>query len=158
MKSRTVASLILVFSCLAVAQTNPKNQSKPGSDEERFIGAWHLESLQAPDADGRMIRFSGLIGTLVYTRDSHMSVQIMYPPSATALTNDYVLNGYEASFGRYEVDPAKQTITHFVEGSITRGLVGKSLVRVYRFTQDGGRLTITSPRPDERWSVTWAHD
>jgi len=42
---------------------------------------------------------AGLKGTLIYTRDGHMSVQLMYPESAAALSNDYVLNGYEASFG-----------------------------------------------------------
>lgn len=78
----------------------------------------------------------------------------MYPDSA--LSNDYVLNGYEVSFGSYEVDKAKHTVTHRVQGSITRGLVGKTLLRVYRFTDDR-RLIITSARPDEHWSAIWRH-
>ncbi len=32
---------------------------------------------------------------LIYTRDSHMSVQLMYPKSASALSNEYVLNNPE---------------------------------------------------------------
>ena len=47
-------------------------------------------------------------------------------------------NGYEASFGSYDVDEAAHTLTHHVQGSITRDLlVGKDLPRVYQFTADG---------------------
>ncbi|MGA7522083.1 MAG: lipocalin-like domain-containing protein [Acidobacteriaceae bacterium] len=127
------------------------------SDKERLIGAWRLVSLQSAGADGKVMSVPGLRGTLIYTRDGHMSVQIMYPASAASLSNDYVRNGYEASFGSYDVDEAKHTVTHHVQGSITRALVGKDLVRVYEFTTDG-RLTIRSTRPDEHWSVTWQHD
>ena len=146
----------IVFSGIASAQL-ARRQPAPGSGRERLIGAWHLVSLQSPGADGKMTSVPGLSGTLIYTRDGHMSVQIMYPPSASSLSNDYVLNGYEASFGSYDVDEAKHTVTHHVQGSITHALVGRTLVRLYRFTSDG-RLIIRSTRPDEHWSVTWQHD
>jgi len=82
-----------------------------------------------------------------------MSVQIQFPESQSSVTDDYVLRGYEASFGTYEVNDAAHTITRHVEGSITRGLVGQHLTRAYRFSD--GRLTMRSVRPEERWSVTW---
>jgi len=69
------------------------------------------------------------------------------------VSNDYVLGGYEASFGTFEVNEEAKTITRHVEGSITRGLVGQRLTRAYRFAD--GRLTMRSVRPEERWSVTW---
>jgi len=53
----------------------------------------------------------------------------------------------------YEVDERAQTITRHVDGSITRGLIGQSLTRAYRFS-DGG-LTMRSVRPEERWSTMW---
>lgn len=66
--------------------------------------------------------------TLIYTRDGHVSVQLMYPASANSLSNEYVLNGYEASFGSYDVDETTRMVTHHVQGSITRDLlVGKDL-------------------------------
>lgn len=87
-----------------------------------------------------------------------MSVQLMYPPSANTLSNEYVQNGYEASFGSYDVNEATHIVTHHVQGSITRGLlVGKDLPRKFEFTEDG-HLIIRSTRPDERWSVMWEHD
>jgi hypothetical protein len=86
-----------------------------------------------------------------------MSVQLMYPPSASAQSNEYVFDGYEASFGSYDVDEAKHTLTHHVQGSNTRDLlVGKNLPRVYQITPDG-KLIIRSARPEEHWSVTWEH-
>jgi hypothetical protein len=72
---------------------------------------------------------------LVYTQDGHMSVQLMYQASANTLSNGYVLNGHEASFGKYDVDETAHTVTHHVQGSITRGLlVGKDLPRRFEFT------------------------
>jgi hypothetical protein len=80
-------------------------------------------------------------------------VQIQFPESQSSVSNDYVLSGYEASFGTYEVNEEAQTITRHVEGSITRGLVGRRLTRAYQFSD--GRLTMRSVRPEERWSTTW---
>ena len=94
---------------------------------------------------------------LIYTKDGHMSVQLMYPGSTDTLSNEYVLKGYEASFGSFDVDEAAHTVTHHVQGSITRDLlVGKDLPRKFEFTPDG-QLIIRSARPDEHWFVTWAH-
>jgi hypothetical protein len=81
----------------------------------------------------------------------------MYPASANTLSNKYVLNGYEASFGSYDVDETAHTVTHHVQGSITGDLlVGKDLPCRFEFTPDG-HLIIRSTRPDEHWFVTWAH-
>jgi hypothetical protein len=126
--------------------------AKNGSARERLIGAWRLVRIDASGPDPQPK------GMLIYTRDGHMSVQLMYPQSANTLSNEYVLNGYEASFGSYDVDESAHTVTHHVQGSITRGLlVGKDLPRRFEFTADG-QLLIRSTRPDEHWSVTWEHD
>lgn len=86
-----------------------------------------------------------------------MSVQLMYPESANAPDNEYVRAGYEASFGSYDVDPAKHTLTHHVQGSVTRDLlVGQNLPRFYQLTDDR-HLIIRSANPNEHWSVTWEH-
>ena len=127
------------------------------TDRERLIGAWHLAHIEAPGPDGKPIDVPQPKGMLIYTRDGHMSVQLMYPKSANALSNEYVLDGYEASFGSFDVDEAKHILTHHVQGSITGDLlVGKDLPRAYRFTDDG-KLIIRSARPEEHWSVTWEH-
>ena len=144
--------LLAVLWAMPVAQSQGQTDSR--SDRDRLIGAWRLVSLGEVTSNGTQNSVPGLKGTLIYTSDGHMSVQLMYPDST--ITNDYVLNGYEASFGSYDVDEAAHTVTHHVQGSITRGLVGKSLTRRYRL--EGSRLIIRSTRSDETWQVTWEHE
>jgi hypothetical protein len=132
--------------------------AKIGSAQEKLIGAWHLVRIDAPGQDGKPAPGPQPKGMLIYTRDGHMSVQLMYPPSSKSLSNEYVLNGYEASFGSYDVNERAHTVTHHVQGSITRNLlVGKDLPRKFEFTADG-HLLIRSTRPDEHWSVLWEHE
>ncbi len=138
------------------SHSTEKDHAATGSYREKLIGAWRLVSITAPGPDGKTT-VSHPAGMLIYTSDGHMSVQLMYPKSAGAVSNEYVLNGYEASFGSYDVNEATQTVTHHVQGSITRDLlVGKNLPRAYQITT-GGQLIIRSTRPDEHWSVNWKH-
>lgn len=147
---------VLVFSVIAHAQSTKKLSSSGGA-KEKLIGAWHLVHIDVPGPDGKSIPVPQPKGMLIYTRDGHMSVQLMYPESANTLSNEYVLNGYEASFGSYDIDEIAHTVTHHVQGSVTRHLlVGKDLLRKLEFTADG-HLIIRSTRPDEHWSVTWEH-
>jgi hypothetical protein len=152
----TTLFVAMALSVFAHAQST-KQTSSIGRSKEKLIGAWHLVHIDAPGPDGKSAPIPRPKGILIYTRDGHMSVQLMYPESANSLSNEYVLNGYEASFGNYDVDETARTVTHHVQGSNTRDLlVGKDLLRKFEFTADG-HLVIRSTRPDERWSVTWEH-
>ena len=157
MKRRLLAGVVPLLIVMTAVTVFGQDSGVAGGVRERFVGAWHLVHIDAPGPDGKQQDIPQPIGMLIYTRDGHMSVQLMYPKSAGALSNEYVLNGYEASFGSYDLDEAKHTVTHHVQGSVTRDLlVGKDLPRVYEFTGDG-HLIIKSTRPDEHWSVTWEH-
>ena len=156
MKAITITILGLLMVVSAVPQPNAaQKRGALGSDRERLIGAWHLASIIGPD--GKQVTSGLPAGMLIYTSDGHMSVQLMYPKSEQALSNEYVLNGYEASFGSFGLNESTHTVTHRVQGSNTGDLlVGKDLPRIYRFGPDG-TLIIRSARQDERWSVTWKH-
>lgn len=148
----------LIFFATVIAQISTvllQSQSI-SSAKGQLVGVWRLVSIEAPGPEGKLQHFTDIKGQLIYTRDGHMSVQLMYPPSQSSLSNDYVLNGYEASFGTYDVDYAAHTVTHHVESSVTRGLVGKNLTRAFQLSD--GNLIIKSIRADEHWSVTWHHD
>lgn len=146
----------IAFSIFAHAQSAETTGSSSAA-KEKLIGAWHLVHIDAPGPDRKSAPIPQPKGMLIYTRDGHVSVQLMYPESANTLSNEYVLNGYEASFGSYEVDETAHTVTHHVQGSNTRDLlVGKDLPRKFEFTAEG-HLIIRSARPDEHWSVTWEH-
>ena len=109
-----------------------------------------MVSMEEQGADGKVTRRTDRQGMLVYTRDGHMSVQVMYPETEGAASANpvYSQGGYEASFGSYDVDERVRTVTHHVQGSLVRALIGKSLPRVYDFSTDG-RLTLRSARSDE---------
>ena len=146
--------LVMIVLTATGAQAQSPRQS---SDRDALIGAWHLVRIDAPGAHGKVAPAPQPKGMLIYTRDGHMSVQLMYPKSANSPDNEYVLGGYEASFGSYDLDQAKHIVTHHVQGSVTRNLlVGKDLPRVYQLTADR-HLTIRSADPLEHWSVTWEH-
>jgi hypothetical protein len=134
---------------------NEKKDAAAGPAREKLIGAWRLVAMEEPGADGKLKHITNRKGMLIYTRDGHMSVQLMLPQSESGVSNDYFQNGYEASFGGYDVNEEAHTVTHHVEGSLTRGLVGKDLPRVFQFSDR--HLIIKSSRPDEHWSVTWEH-
>ena len=149
MKPFRIGILIVLAALCAFSQTDSR------SDREKLIGAWRLVSIAGPD--GKQITSGVPVGMLVYTRDGHMSVQLMYPESQKSLSNQYAENGYEASFGSYDIDAATHTLTHHVQSSNTRDrLVGKDLPRRYQFNRQG-ELIIRSARTDEHWSVTWEH-
>jgi len=133
------------------------NIANAASAREKLIGAWHLVRIDLGGPNGALTISALPKGMLIYTRDGHLSVQLMYPQSAHAQSNEYVHDGYEASFGSYDVDETTHTLTHHVQGSNTGDLlVGKDLPRLYQFDRDG-RLIIRPARPEEHWSVTWEH-
>jgi hypothetical protein len=102
MRAISGAILALVLTVAGVSQTNSVGKrGLSGSDRERLIGAWRLRSMSGPD--GKPMATGVPTGMLIYTRDGHVSVQLMYPRSAATLSNEYVQNGYEASFGSYDI-------------------------------------------------------
>ena len=107
---------------------------------------------RAAGADGKAAAEPQPTGMLIYTKDGHMSVQLMYP--GTSLSNEYVNRGYEASFGSYDLDEFRHLLTHHVQGSVTRDrLVGRDLPRRYEFTPDGHLLIRSAPEEHSR--VMW---
>jgi hypothetical protein len=155
--ARRISCGIVLLVTMAVSLAASGQIAKTDTAREKLIGAWHLVHIDSPGPDGKSGSVPQPEGMLIYTQDGHMSVQLMYPGSADTLSNEYVLKGYEASFGSFDVDEATHTVTHHVRGSITRDLLaGKDLPRKFEFTPDG-HLIIRSARPDEHWFVTWAH-
>jgi hypothetical protein len=132
-------------------------QDRPGSDRDRFVGAWRLVWLEEPGPDGNVHR-ADCTGMFVFTREGRAAVQVAFhTPSAAPAAGpvQYATGGYEATFGRYEVDERTRTFTYHVEGALVRSLVGKELKRAYELS--GNRLIIKPADPAERWRVAWEH-
>ena len=153
------AALALAAALAASGAARAQPAAEPGPDRARLIGAWHMVSMEEEAPNGALTHREDRTAMLVYTADGHVSVQVMYPAADMASPDNspYSKDGYEASFGSYDVDEATHTVTHHVRGALVRGLIGRDLPRVMRFSADG-RLTLRSARPAERWSVTWEHE
>ncbi len=99
-------------------------QNGAGCDREKLIGAWHMVSMEEQGADGKLTHHSDRTAMLLYTRDGHVSVQVMSPPESGAEANPaYSVNGYEASFGSFDMDRKAHTLTHHLQGANVPALV-----------------------------------
>lgn len=146
---KTLLWLALATSAVSTASSNEV------SNRDKLVGAWRLVWLEEPDADGKVQKVD-CTGLLVYTHDGHMSVQVMYHnPQAGAGAGpvQYAQGGYEASFGRYDVDERAHTFTFHVEGALVRSLMGQHLTRIYELS--GTRLVVKPASPNEHWRVAW---
>jgi hypothetical protein len=157
---KKLLSLCVVSLLVGITTTTLSgSQDRDGNKDirGRFVGAWRLAWLEEEGAEGKIHR-ADCTGLLVYTRDGHMSVQVMYrnPQAGTnAAPVQYAQGGYEASFGTYEIDERAHSFTYHVEGALVRTLIGKDLTRVYDFS--GKQLIVKSSSPDEHWRVAWEH-
>jgi hypothetical protein len=155
---KKLLSLGVLLFLASITTTTLSSQGRGGSDgiQERFVGAWRLASLEQEGADEKLHK-ADCTGLLVFTRDGHMSVQVMdrNPRAQTpAGPEQYSQGGYEASFGTYEINDA-HTFTYHVEGALVRTLIGKNLPRAFELS--GKQLIVKSTRPDEHWRVAWEH-
>lgn len=155
MSGRRWLSAVLMSAALATLSGSSVSGSQD-RDKHRLVGGWRLVWLEEPTAGGKVERVD-CTGMLVFTRDGHMSVQVMYrnPQAGTSGGPvQYAQGGYEASFGRYQVDEGTHRLTFHVEGALVRSLVGQDLTRVYELS--GTQLIVKPASPNEHWRVAWA--
>ena len=159
-ESYSIATFMFIsafsFYCLTFSGWRVKADDT-ASVKDRFVGAWRLAWLEEPDADGK-IHKADCTGLLVYTRDGHMSVQVMYQNPQSGGQGgpvQYAQGGYEASFGTYQIDESARTFTFHVEGAMVRNLIGKDLPRSFELS--GTQLVVKSTNPSEHWRVAWEH-
>ena len=127
--------------------------AQAGSQQPSVVGTWHLIRIESRGPDAKLSEAAQPTGMLIYTRDGHASVQLMYPQ--TSLSNEFVHDGYEATFGAYELDTRKHQVVYHIYGSATREkLVGKTETLQYELP-DNRHMIIRPTQADQHWSVTW---
>lgn len=143
---------LFLFAPVALAQSpqaTSVDNTESRSSSASLVGAWRLVSLEEPNPDGKVHK-ADCTGMFVFSADGHASVQVMYRTAQTG--SSYAQGGYEASFGRFEVDNAS-LFTFHIDGALVRTLIGKDLKRAYELS--GNRLIVTSADPNEHWRVVW---
>lgn len=120
-----------------------------------LVGTWQLVSRVDRDASGNVIPEPSLgtdpFGYLIYDSKGHVAAQLTARSrsSASAATvtseansnNPTHIGGYDAYFGRYEVDTKSGTVTHILDGALAPTDVGRRITR--HFELAGDTLTIT---------------
>jgi hypothetical protein len=99
-KLLSLGAVCLFVGMTATTLSGGQDRGGSGDIRDQFVGAWRLAWLEEPDADGK-VHSADCTGLLVYTRDGHMSVQVMYknPPAGTsAAPLQYAQGGYEAAY------------------------------------------------------------
>src|SRR5262249_9970832 len=159
MKKSFCLGVLSLFLCITAvsrsARSRQQDRAALSGIEDQFVGAWRLAWLEEPDGE-RHVHKADCTGLLVFTRDGHMSVQVMYRnPQAGSQAGpaQYAQGGYEASFGTYKIDEATHTFTFHVEGAMVRSLVGRELSRSFELS--GGQLIVKSTDAKESWRAAW---
>jgi hypothetical protein len=151
-----VGPALAALALLTSSASMPASSRGPANP---LVGSWHILWMDNQDASGKTVRRTDRQGQLIYTPGGHMSVQVMYPQGEVEEPEgpvQYARGGYEASYGRYDIDEAHHTVTHHVQAAMMHALVGRDLPRFYNISD--GRLTLRSTDPNEHWSVTWERD
>jgi hypothetical protein len=144
---------------IASATTVPSaSQDRTGNHDaqNQIVGAWWLAWLQEEGADGKVHR-ADRIGLLVYTRMATCQCRSCigtHTKLAALRQHNTQQGGYEASYGKYEINDA-HTFRFHVEGALVRSLIGKDLKREYEFS--GKQLIVKSSDPNEHWRVAGEH-
>jgi Lipocalin-like domain len=110
----------------------PSKRSSPssGSVRKKLTGRWRLVSYTARPERGEAVYPLGAAakGVLDYSREGHVSVQIMGA-------------GYFAYYGYYSVDEKARTVTHHLELCSDHNLAGASNLR--HIALEGARLVLS---------------
>src|SRR5215471_4822963 len=127
-------AILVTMSAVILATTQQRNPETWEQDRSRsqnqLVGTWRLISRVVTTGDGTIVRDPGLgaapIGYLMYDSSGHVVAEIMKTDRPTVIdcslstaapvNNSQSVNGYDAYFGTYTIDPAIHTVTHHLEG------------------------------------------
>ena len=148
---------VMTVAVASLIWASPKvvGQAVRSGEQRNLVGVWELVSLQDDRSGGEVLDWMGKkpTGSLVYSRDGRMALQIMRDPPAvagsiwssdgrgllpSASTNNVrdALAGYYAYFGTWDVDERAHTVTHHIRASLRSGEVGAHYVRPYQLSGD----------------------
>ena len=158
--TRLVAATII-----AMTTAVPVCGAGPGAAGD-LIGSWRLVSYEDRDASGASVFPYGSrpAGLVIYDSTGHMAIQIMKTPPPDVASDDWdrfttqekvaLWDGYVAYFGRFEVDLARQVVTHLPEADLSRLYIGRREERHYELKGDQLVLSESWTQGGQRWSGT----
>jgi len=111
-----------------------------------LVGTWELMSIESRTEAGDWVPaplFEFAVGILMYDDKGNMAAQITTSPREVRLPDSLgFVNGYEAYYGKYEVDAEAGTVTHHRQNHLNQDLCCPSVVRYFQFSGDVLTLTV----------------
>ncbi len=133
------------------AQRTAKN--KHANSTKALLGTWHLVRFETVRADGRtFLPFGASVsGSLVYLADGQMIVAYgrqdrtrpQQPTTPTPMELAKMVEGFDAYWGTFEVDPIHGQVVHHVQGAFETQAIGTDRIR--SVTLDGYTLVLAVP-------------
>lgn len=154
-------ALALVVACSATDRPGASSLSK--GVQISFTGAWTLVSDVEQHRDGHIADPYGPnpLGRIIYTDDGLMAVQLMQRNRRSFANPDHPTleelqqnsSNFHSYYGRYSVNLADSTVTHYVEASVLPSWIGTERVRRFRFRGDT-LILVTQQVPDDPLMTT----
>lgn len=107
---KTAAGIVLVVA-MTLGLPGSAQTLRTGGARDKLTGAWHLVRNDPPGPEGKPSDGPQPKDRLTYAQYGQASVQLMYPKTQHELNNQYVRNGYEASFGTYDINETTHKLT-----------------------------------------------
>jgi hypothetical protein len=139
----------LVLLILIVAFFACKEQKNKTDGITFQIGTWELVSRIDRTVKDSIIKEPSLgdnpLAILIYDTLNNVAVQIMKRDrkdsmqqkiSSSNSNNSSAFNGYDAYFGKYEIDTIRHQVKHTLIGTINPKDVGKTIIRNYILKKD----------------------
>jgi hypothetical protein len=133
-----------------------------------LVGTWQLMSRFDHDGAGKVVPGISLgpdpYGVLIYDNAGHVSSQLsarqrgIEACAATApgsTNNSAPICGYDAYFGRYEVDVAAGVVTHFMDGALAPTDVGRRVSRRFHLVDDMLTIEFEPGAPGITRTLVW---
>lgn len=121
-----------------------------------FVGTWKLLSFELRLTSGEIRYPMGTMpmGRIMYDDKGNMAVTVSESDRKRMTSPDKIrasleeksaaLDSFDAYFGTYSVDEAREIVTHHIEGALFPNWTGSTQDRVYAFNEDRLELS-TAP-------------
>ncbi len=150
---RLVSGALIAGAIIVAAVWRPAaGQSRADVEQirEQLVGSYRLVWYNSYDTAGRETKLPYTFGQISYDRAGRMSAQLVRDGqrkfAGAQPTDQERLTAYASFisyFGAYEIDPARRSVTHHVEGSMNPNMVGSHLTRYFEFSPDGRSLFLS---------------
>ena len=138
------------FSSIILCVLLTFSSSTFANEKSPLVGAWRMTKLEVL-VDGKLQPIP-YTGQLIITDAGTLSAQAM-DSNPNAAPTTFTINGYEALYGRIDIDDSLNQFEVEIQSSLVRELIGEKMKRKFQITEQGMILAPLDEK--EGWRVTY---